>query len=199
MNCAPQPLGIPPRQRGAVLAIVLVMMLVVLSLGVFAMKGATMQERQVSNMRDRANAMQAAESALRYAFQIVRTKTNEAGEHPDILDCADLNARKTNDCSSIPNNVFTGTDATWHNAPELNGYIPQYRIQRLGHAATNEYAVTIVENTVINSNFENGYGTTDTTGTSGQDRYIYRILARSYAPSVNNNDSALVVLSALAR
>lgn len=52
-------------QRGAVLIVSLIFLLVMTLVGVTAMQGTNMQERMSSNMQDRNVAFQAAEAALR--------------------------------------------------------------------------------------------------------------------------------------
>ena len=54
-------------QRGAALIISLVLLAVMTLIGVFAMRGTTLEERMAGNMRDRDMAFQAAEGALRDA------------------------------------------------------------------------------------------------------------------------------------
>jgi len=53
------------RQRGSVLGIALIFLLLMTILGVSAMQGTTMQERMAGNQRDRDLAFQVAEAALR--------------------------------------------------------------------------------------------------------------------------------------
>ena len=59
--------GFPAHQRGAVLIVSLILLLVMTIIGVFAMRGTTMEERMAGNMRDRSMAFEAGESALRDA------------------------------------------------------------------------------------------------------------------------------------
>ncbi|MCK0506287.1 pilus assembly PilX family protein [Aromatoleum anaerobium] len=54
-----------PRQRGVVLVISLIMLLLLTMLGVSGMRGTTLEERMAGNMRDQNLAFQAAEAALR--------------------------------------------------------------------------------------------------------------------------------------
>ena len=53
------------RQRGAVLIVALVLLLVLTILGVAGVQNTTMEERMTGNYRDRFSAFQAAEAALR--------------------------------------------------------------------------------------------------------------------------------------
>lgn len=57
----------PQSQRGAVLMVVLVFMLIISLLGVASMQNATMQERMAGNNKDVNVAFQAAEAAIRDA------------------------------------------------------------------------------------------------------------------------------------
>lgn len=53
------------RQRGVVLAVALIMLVVITLLGVSAMQVTSLEERMAGNMRDRSLAFQSAEAALR--------------------------------------------------------------------------------------------------------------------------------------
>ncbi len=53
------------QERGTVLIVALIMLLLLTMLGVSAMRGTTMEERMAGNMRDQSVAFQAAEAALR--------------------------------------------------------------------------------------------------------------------------------------
>ena len=57
----------PRRERGAVLIVALLFLVMLTLLGVTAMTGTTMEERMAGNARDNAVAFQAAEAALRDA------------------------------------------------------------------------------------------------------------------------------------
>ncbi|MEZ3184022.1 pilus assembly protein PilX [Pseudomonas sp. LM13] len=61
------------RQRGAVLLVALIMLLLLTILGAAAMRDTNLQERMAGNMRDHTLAFQAAEAALRFAEQEVKT------------------------------------------------------------------------------------------------------------------------------
>lgn len=57
----------PHRQRGAVLVVSLIMLLIVTLIAVSSMQGTIMEEKMAGNTRDRNLAFQTAESALREA------------------------------------------------------------------------------------------------------------------------------------
>lgn len=61
------------QQRGAVLLVSLIMLLLLTILGAAAMRDTNLQERMAGNMRDHNLAFQAAEAALRFAEQEVKT------------------------------------------------------------------------------------------------------------------------------
>ncbi len=65
--------GFHHRQRGAVLAVALMILLVMTMIGISGMRGTVLQERMANNTRDRNQAFQAAESALRDAELYVET------------------------------------------------------------------------------------------------------------------------------
>ncbi|WP_417447431.1 MULTISPECIES: pilus assembly PilX family protein [Gammaproteobacteria] len=65
--------GYSQQQRGAVLLVALIMLLLLTVLGAAAMRDTNLQERMAGNMRDQSLAFQAAEAALRFAEQEVKT------------------------------------------------------------------------------------------------------------------------------
>ncbi len=67
------------RQRGAVLVITLIMLLVLTILGITAMQTTTMQEKMAGNARDRDLAFQSAESALRAGEDYIEGLTATSG------------------------------------------------------------------------------------------------------------------------
>ncbi len=62
-----QQLNFPKRQRGVVLVVSLIMLLVVTLIAVSGMQGTVMEEKMAGNTRDRNLAFQVAESAVREA------------------------------------------------------------------------------------------------------------------------------------
>lgn len=90
--------GIHRKQRGAVLAVALMILLVMTMVGISGMRGTVLQERMAYNTKDRNQAFQAAESAMRdaeiYIESIVTTGAfdgtsglfGESQANPDYLD-----------------------------------------------------------------------------------------------------------------
>lgn len=66
-------------QRGSVLVISLIILLLLTMLGLSNMRTTTVEERMASNLRDHNLAFQAAESALRAGEQFVQTGSNRPG------------------------------------------------------------------------------------------------------------------------
>ncbi len=84
------------KQRGVVLLVCLIMLLVLTVLGVTAMSGSTLQERMAGGARDYNVAFQAAEASLRVGEAYVRQQV-EASADPTLLfqartDCPALSA-----------------------------------------------------------------------------------------------------------
>lgn len=113
-------------QRGFSLIVVLILLIVMSILGIAVLRSSAMQERMSANMRDRSLAMQAAESALRFAQDQVLgiTADNWDKKTPVAADCA-----ATSICP-------TGSAATWSTAPAITtGGVEttsQYWIEYLG-------------------------------------------------------------------
>lgn len=114
------------RQRGVSLVIVLVLLVATSLLGIAVLRSTAMQERMSANLRDRSLAFQAAESALRYAQEVVLAGGDWDTQVPSDEDCADL--------SICP----TGFAANWSAVPD-DAYdsvrlaaAPEYWIEYLG-------------------------------------------------------------------
>ena len=58
-------ISVPRKQRGAILVVALIFLLVMTVLILASVRGGVMQERMASNLYDRSLAFQAAEAALR--------------------------------------------------------------------------------------------------------------------------------------
>lgn len=72
-------------QRGVVLIVGLVMVLLITIIGLSAIRGTGLQESMAGNMRDRNLAFQAAESALRFGESIVSIRVRVV----PVADCTD--------------------------------------------------------------------------------------------------------------
>jgi type IV pilus assembly protein PilX len=69
------PAALRQRQRGAVLVIALVMLLILTLVGIAGLRDTQLQERMAGGAQDRERALQAAESALREAEQSIEDGT----------------------------------------------------------------------------------------------------------------------------
>ena len=113
-------------QRGFSLIVVLVLLIVMSILGIAVLRSSAMQERMSANLRDRSLAMQAAESALRFAQDQVLgvAADNWDKKVPLAADCTSK--------SICP----TGSAAAWRTGPTITtGGITtttQYWIEYLG-------------------------------------------------------------------
>lgn len=74
-------------ERGAVLLVSLIMLLLLTIIGVAAMRDTNLQERMAGNMRDRNLAFQAAEAGLRFAEQQI------ANKYGDLIKMADYETK----------------------------------------------------------------------------------------------------------
>lgn len=75
------------RQQGVSLVIVLVLLIATSLLGMAVLRSSAMQERMSANLRDRSLAFQAAESALRYAQDVVLSGSSWDTSVPTVDDC----------------------------------------------------------------------------------------------------------------
>lgn len=79
--------GIPSlqRQRGVVLIVSLILLMVLTLIGVTAMQTSTLEERMAGNAWDKQRAFQAAEAALRAAENRLDTSVREVEDNTDGL------------------------------------------------------------------------------------------------------------------
>lgn len=122
------------RQRGVSLVIVLVLLVATSLLGIAVLRSTAMQERMSANMRDRSLAFQAAESALRYAQEVVLAGSNWDTQLPTEDDCTDFSV-----CTLDPDDPDTATFVPpWRAVPDGEydstrlAAAPEYWIEYLG-------------------------------------------------------------------
>lgn len=77
------------RQQGVVLIVCLFILLAVMSLGIYGMRGVTLGERAAGNTLEKQRSMQAAESALRYGEWWL--SLNNRGNYINCNDVVDGN------------------------------------------------------------------------------------------------------------
>lgn len=96
-------------QRGAVLVVSLILLLVMTILAIAASQGTRMQERMSGNMRDSDLAFQAAEAALRESENFIAQKGSRPAECPTLAP----------PCDVFEGDILPGDlrykDATWWN------------------------------------------------------------------------------------
>ena len=96
------------RQRGTILLVSLVIMLLLTILGVTALNNVTMEERMAGNLRDGDLAFQAAEAALRSGENLLASFTEEPSE------CTDIKSSCSNDKvwaeGVLPSMVYQDSD-----------------------------------------------------------------------------------------
>jgi type IV pilus assembly protein PilX len=111
-------------QRGAVLVISLIMLLVLTLIGITGMQSTVLEEKMAGNYRDKNLAFQAAESALRDAENDIRTSGRVSG-------ATGMDASCTNGlCYSGGNDIATiwGNSGMVSNASSLGDYTPAMAI-----------------------------------------------------------------------
>lgn len=120
--------NIPVRQKGAVLIVSMIILLVMTMIGVTAMQTTTMEERMAGNMRDQNFAFQAAEVALRDAEDFIEGIINTSGFNgtEGLHGLADTEPDYANSAtwSSTVSSRAYGTDT---GAPAVNGVQTQPR------------------------------------------------------------------------
>lgn len=108
---------IPAKQRGAILVVSLLLLLVMTVLGLTASQSTRMQERMAGNSRNLELAFQAGEAGLRGAETRIDEELVRKGN--SITRCAGMVPEEEDDpeCDVIDRNAtlpnFTHADATW--------------------------------------------------------------------------------------
>lgn len=114
--------GYSQQQRGAVLLVALIMLLLLTVLGAAAMRDTNLQERMAGNMRDQSLAFQAAEAALRFAEQEVKT------DYTNLINDTKYPINNQIGNTVVPPEVVTFSKFTGEVASK-----PTYTITRLPH------------------------------------------------------------------
>ena len=162
----------PRKQRGAILIVALIFLVVMTMLILASIRGTVMQERMASNLYDRSLAFQAAEAALREGERYVL----ETPPKPTGTGC-----NTSGDCNKpISTATPVWQDATnWahpHSASDGHGHVieigtlpvpPQFLVELL---ADNMPEVNLCESTAIDP---------DAPCYAGPEGLRYRITARS--------------------
>lgn len=172
MIATPTPNGAPlsRAQHGAVLIIMLLLLLVMTILGVSAMSGSTLEQRMAGNSRDRQLAFNAAEAALKWGEQYVKTNVVAASAFNDTNGLYAEYHGPTKD-DAFNSSWWTGTNSLV--APAVSGVKTPPRV-------TIEYRGTIKvsESTSINVG---GYGSSTGSG----DITALRVTVRATGASDN--------------
>ena len=158
-------------QRGATLAVVLILLLIMMLLGLASLRGTLMEERMTSNQADRSLSFQAAEAALRAGELAAADNPALPGNGAVGSGCTDGLCAKPDPTVVTP--VWEDDDV-WADAPEIT-------VSMGGQTAQPKYIVELLADDVPPS------GSCTTSGDvspdaacSGSERR-YRITARSEA------------------
>lgn len=102
---------LPRKQKGTVLAISLIILLLMTLIAVTAMQSTTLEEKMAGNSRDRDLALQAAESALRDAEAVIeaRTAPPAAGSYDSTTGVYGIGNSSVPDYSVYSNWTGSGT------------------------------------------------------------------------------------------
>ncbi|WP_068174284.1 pilus assembly PilX family protein [Hydrogenophaga taeniospiralis] len=144
-------MSVPKRERGAVLIISLILLVLITLIGVASLRNVVLEAKMSSNYYDRSLAFQSAEAGLRAGEKIAKDQAEATPKHTQALaltvptDASQCNASTA--CSgglcSAPGPYCEGrwtmTDATWTNATAVTlnaqaGSSPQYFVEFLGNA-----------------------------------------------------------------
>ena len=149
------------RERGAVLVVALLMLLVMTVLGVTAMNMSRMEERMAGNSRDINLAFQGAEAGLRDAEERLRVRTLK----PSLCSAAPC---EIFDKNILPTDMRNTTTAWW----TTNG-------REYGTAATQEVTESTRDPLIVAEELEKEPDSLTIGHAPVEGRYFYRISASS--------------------
>lgn len=172
-------------QKGAALAVALVMLLIVTLLGLSSMRSTVMQERMTANQYDRSLAFQAAEAALRAAeVQISQNAAKIA------RDCAQGGVT----CTAVPSSAEAGWQdvaTSDFDAGNLFTGQPRYFVERMGEWPDPDSSTGFNQTANANQYGAQGLSTT---------AIHYRVTAQSDNPAdAAANGRALVTLQSMTK
>ncbi|MET4726652.1 type IV pilus assembly protein PilX [Lysobacter enzymogenes] len=176
----------PAGQRGAALAVIMIMLLVMMLLGLAILRSTMLEERMSAGMYDRSLAFESAERALREGEAAV----NLAVKSSQSIGC-DCSASDAV-CPAVPADAYGAAVATcgsakcWTNASAGDAALPQ--------AGTPQYYVEFMGRRTTADDLGVGGANPYEPGSAAQtSTAYYRVTARSHDPS-QAQDRAVVVL-----
>jgi type IV pilus assembly protein PilX len=130
-------------QHGAVLLISMVVLLILTIVGVSAMRNTVMEEKMVSNMRDKGLAFQAAEATLRVAekyieAQVVSTIAFDTNSEVGFYDKSNMQLWQSLNWDDTDSIKIAEFNSTYNMAAE-----PRYIIQHIASIATNQNSLNL--------------------------------------------------------
>lgn len=181
----------PARQRGAALAVALILLVLVTLVGLAAIRGTVMQQKMASNLYDREVAFQSAEAAMRAAASVV-------GNNPGVVarNCQGGGVICLANPFNDPNlpagtiqTVAAGTADGQFTTSAVAKSAPQYVVENMGN-----WPDPSSDTGFGQSANSHNYGAQGASTTS----VYYRITARSGDPAVVG-ERAVVVLQAMVK
>lgn len=117
-------------QKGSVLLVSLIMLLLLTLVSVASMQGTILQERMTSNLRDRDLAFQAAEAALREAEAFIRANPTPTTIYDNSDGLYQINNANTPDWSTTTTSAGNGARTYSGDFPGVAAQ-PQYYIEEI--------------------------------------------------------------------
>ncbi|WP_129778828.1 pilus assembly PilX family protein [Peristeroidobacter soli] len=167
------------QQRGAVLIVSLLLLLVMTLLGLGASQSTRLQERMAGNQRDLELALQGAESALRAAEYQLRPNmnVNERMCQTPSIDCVTFDSLLLND-SNMPLDLGKQIDQWWTDNSQIYEEAARFTTLKQAPQYVNEYYGEVKDSLTVGSSYIN----------------VVRDFYRSTGRSRGMTDSAQVVV-----
>lgn len=177
---------LPRREKGLVLMIALIFLVVITLLGITAMRTNILEERLAGNSRDWALAFQAAEAALRDAEKDIQSGTRFVGETGFDPACTNGLCTPQIDGTPIWQDLETAANSGWMTGASAGpsvayGFYTNPTPATVANVARQpRYIIEVVTEKGSSLVQKGGYG-------NQGNQYVYRVTARGFGTSVDSN------------
>ena len=177
---------LPRREKGLVLMIALIFLIVITLLGITAMRTNILEERLAGNSRDWALAFQAAEAALRDAEKDIQSGTRFVGETGFTASCTNGLCTPQIDGTAIWQDLEGSANSGWMTGASAGPsiaygtYTSPTPATIANVARQPRYIIEVVTEKGSSLVQKGGYG-------NQGNRYAYRVTARGFGTSVDSN------------
>lgn len=172
------------RQRGVILVVGLIVLLVLTLLAVGSMRSTTLEERMTNNTQDAQIAFQVAEAALREAELLVQQPTLPSFTNTNGLYTYDGPDPESPGTSYVP--LWERSSTQWRDASVTADAPPE----PIGSAR----GQFIIEQMLVQEELSPGESLSADRAVETSERVIFRVTARAWGATGASNPSPMVIL-----